>query len=545
MLIFFKTVGLRTYDVRLLRTTVRSEASRQSYIAGRIRRQRIHLSGCVIHCLPAASTVTQSYACIPIFMLAISDLPWLEASFTSRIYVAYDPKLHYDPHTLIYTKKFVHHNIDFFKAMEPGAKARISADLLIPGRGSPIDNGFVVIEAGKIVHVGRQIDLPKEYADIEALHVPVLMPGLWDCHVHFYGTQKPSIDAFYQVDPVLAGARSAYDMAVTLRAGFTSVRELGGYGAELSRIVDEGTLVGPHIYSSVSPISMTAGHGDAHNTRLDPLTDAIHHGLPLHLCDGVDECLKAVRLQLRRGAKVIKVCASGGVSSQLDNPQNQQFSDAELKAMVDEAGRADRLIAAHCHGKRGIMAALTAGCMTIEHGSFLDQEAIEIMRERGVMLIATRTFFEAGLKAPELWTRESYAKLVATADAHQEAYTMAIAAGVKIALGTDLGMSGVDPSPVNRAFGHGKNGQELRYAVDAGMTPLQAIEAATANAPATLGLQAPLSGQLKAGYDADLIALSQSPLENIDLFADHENITHVWQGGKLLKSPEMTALAWP
>ena len=232
---------------------------------------------------------------------------------------------------------------------------RIDADVVIPGRDRPFSFGSVVIKEKRIAWVGYQNAIPEEYKYMEHISVPIVMPGLWDCHVHFYGAQKMSIDGFYQTSQALAGARGARDVQATLNAGFTSVRELGGYGVELSQAIEEGTLVGPHIYSAVSPISITGGHGDAHNTPLDALDDAIRHGLPLHLCDGEDECLKAVRLQIRRGAKVIKVCASGGVTSILDDPQNQQFSNVELAAMVAEAERADRIVAAHCHGKKGIM----------------------------------------------------------------------------------------------------------------------------------------------------------------------------------------------
>ena len=159
------------------------------------------------------------------------------------------------------------------------------------------------------------------------------------------------------------------------------------------------------------------------------------------------------------------------------------------------------------------------------------------MIESDAMLVATRTIIEGGLKLRELWSPESYEKLQNMASQHKKAYKMAVAAGVKIALGTDLGLGGVNPSQPSHILGHGNNGRELVYAVEAGMTPLQAIEAATANAPVTLGPQAPLSGQLKAGYDADLIGLSENPLNNINVFANPENVTHVWQGGKLLKSP--------
>lgn len=415
----------------------------------------------------------------------------------------------------------------------------VTADLLIPGRGTPLEKAALVYEGGRITWVGLQCVLPESFRDLSVeYHAPVLMPGLWDCHCHFFGAHQVSLDAFSKVPQALAGARAARDAADVLNAGFTSVRELGGYGYLLDVAIQEGVLLGPKIYSAISPISQTGGHGDGHDTPLHAFKDAIMHGVPLHLCDGVEECLKAVRLQLRRGAKVIKLCASGGVGSQLDDPHNQQFSDDELRVMVEEAHRAGRVVAAHCHGKPGIDAALRAGCTTIEHGTYMDDESMNAMLQKGAILIPTRTIMEAGLKMRAAWSDESYRKLEETALVHQKMYRKAISAGVKIALGSDLCLS-APGSPL----GHGRNGMELKYAVEFGLTPLHAIEAATASAPETLGPQAPVSGQLKEGYDADFLAVSANPLLDIELLTNPANVTHIWQAGELVKSPGMSK--WP
>ena len=217
--------------------------------------------------------------------------------------------------------------------------------------------------------------------------------------------------------------------------------------------------------------------------------------------------------------------------SAIDDPQHQEFSFEELKAIVDEAARARRVVAAHCHGKAGIMNALHAGCRTIEHGSFLDEEAVELMKEKGAILVATRSVIESSLAMKDLFTPSSYQKLLEVADAHKEAYQLAVSRGVTIALGTDQFISSDNP-----IIGYGRNGHEVRYAVDAGLTPLEAIEAATANGPLTLGYQAPQSGQLKEGFDADIIAVRENPLENVAVLSNSKNITHVWNGGKLIKS---------
>ncbi|KIX09048.1 uncharacterized protein Z518_00126 [Rhinocladiella mackenziei CBS 650.93] len=403
------------------------------------------------------------------------------------------------------------------------APSVIETDLLIPGRGDPIKDAALAWENDRIVWLRAATKVEK---------VPVITPGLWDCHVHFLGTTSYQTEDIWREPRALCSARGARDVAELLNAGYTSVRELGGDGHELAKAINEGYLAGPNIYSSVSVLSPTAGHGDGHSIPLDTFKDACSHGMVFEVCDGVPECLRAVRLQLRRGAKVIKVCASGGVASEIDDPHHQEFSDDELRAMVEEAHRAQRVVAAHCHGKAGIMAALHTGVTTIEHGTYIDDEAISEMLEKKAILVPTRTIHENGLKLREHWTDKSYAKLQVVA-AHQfTTYQKAIKAGARIALGSDLGCS-----RANTVLSHGQNGIELKYAVDAGMTPLQAIEAATAAGPETLGPPAPRAGQLKEGFDADFIALSSNPLDNIEILSQAKNVTHVWKGGKQFKSP--------
>ncbi|KIW19896.1 hypothetical protein PV08_00471 [Exophiala spinifera] len=405
------------------------------------------------------------------------------------------------------------------------------ADILIPGRGDPIKNGAVVWQGKTILYAGAQSSLPGQYSQLQAETFPILMPGMWDSHIHFLGATAGRMEMIASTSQTLAGARSVQNLHDTVMAGFTSVREVGGYGCELSKAIDEGHVVGPKIYSSHSAISMTAGHADIHSMNLQHIHDLCAYGLPLAIVDGVSECIKAVRLQLRHGARVIKVCASGGVVSDLDDPKHQQFSLEELRAIVEEARRAGRAVAAHCHGKAGIMAALEAGCHTIEHGSYLDTESVDLMVKKGAMLVATRSVIESCLAMPEIFPPRAYQKMLSVANAHAEAYALAITKGVKIALGTDIFLAS-SSGPLT----YGKNGQELMYAVKAGMTPLQAIEAATANGPMTLGEQAPLSGQLKEGYDADMIALSANPLEAIECIADPNTVVRVWKQGTLIKS---------
>jgi imidazolonepropionase-like amidohydrolase len=252
----------------------------------------------------------------------------------------------------------------------------------------------------------------------------------------------------------------------------------------------------------------------------------------MHVCDGVAECIRAVRLQLRRNARVIKVCASGGVMSEIDHPIHQQFRDDELRAIVETAALSERVVMAHCHGKPGIMAALEAGAKTIEHGTYLDDEACAAMVELDALLVPTRyivvQLMAAGLASG--MTPANLAKLEAIADTHAEALARAHGAGVRIACGTDIFQS-APHLPV--AWGH--NGAELALMVEAGLSPLAAIEAATANGPDTLGPQAPKSGLLAEGYDADVITVAADPLADVSVLAEAGNVTGVWKAGQRVK----------
>lgn len=282
-----------------------------------------------------------------------------------------------------------------------------------------------------------------------------------------------------------------------------------------------------------APLSPTGGHADLHLVHKPWVDDACAHGMPFATADGVAECLKVVRMQLRAGANVIKICGSGGVGSERDNPIDQQFSDEEMKAMVEEAARAQRVVGAHCHGKAGIMAALKAGVKTIEHGSYLDEETAELMLEKDAILVTTRLIVENGLVMKDFFSPAGYAKLEAVAAAQWNAMQLAIKKGVKCAIGTDSCGS----IPGSMIVKQGLNGKELYYHVKAGMTPLQAIEAATANGPETLGPQAPKAGILREGYDADFIGLDANPLEDIRVLSGPGHVSHVWRQGVCYKSP--------
>jgi imidazolonepropionase-like amidohydrolase len=404
---------------------------------------------------------------------------------------------------------------------------RIEADRLIPGRGDVVDNGVVLIDDGVISFAGTSSDAP-ETPNADVVSTKAVMPGMWECHGHFMGIYEANIEMVLLTRPQIATARAVGDAMRVLQAGFTSVREVGGVGVFLAAAINEGQIVGPNIYGSGATLSMTAGHGD-------------FHGLPLEqsralaaaswgedgVVDGPDEAREGVRRLLRAGARVIKIHASGGVMSQIDDPHLPQFSKAELDAIVDEATRMEVLVAAHCHGKRGIMAAVEAGVKTIEHGTHLDEEAADAMVETGAILVPTRFIVDFLVKKGEEMGMPDYAKkkMAETAAHHADAISLAVEKGVKIAMGTDIWGSGI----------WGRNAEELPLMVECGMSPMQAIESATANGPATLGPQAPNSGRLAQGMDADVICVASDPSQDVSVLTNSDNITHVFKGGTKVK----------
>jgi imidazolonepropionase-like amidohydrolase len=353
---------------------------------------------------------------------------------------------------------------------------------------------------------------------------------MWECHGHFIGMLTANFDEMSGLRPQIAAMRVTHDARNVLGAGFTSVREMGGYGTFLGRSIDEGWVVGPNVYASGAMLSQTGGHGDFHGMPLENARSLVQaHWGEDNICDGPDECRAAVRRMLRLGAKVIKIHASGGVMSELDDPILPQFSREELEAIVDEATRMGRLVGAHCHGSRGIIAALEAGVKTIEHGTYLNEEAAELMVAKDATLVPTRFIVEYLMSEGTKKGMPEYArrKGEVAAQKHSEAVSLAIDKGVRIALGTDIWATGM----------WGRNAEELALMVKDGMTNLQAIEAATANGPETLGPQAPKSGQLFEGYDADVICISGDPSEDANILADPTNITHVFKGGVAYKQP--------
>ncbi|KAI0181586.1 amidohydrolase [Hypoxylon sp. FL1284] len=420
----------------------------------------------------------------------------------------------------------------------------ITTGLLIPGDGEPQEDAALVILGKLIAWVGPRADLPSGYTDApntKCYHVPYLMPGLWDCHTHFGGESTEgegggdSSLAFISTHPASAGARLARGCWEALQRGYTSLRDLAGYGCEVARAIEDGTIVGPNVYGAGAGLSQTAGHGDVFSLPAGPVLTSLgvasaagpgHLGAGMcAVVDGVDECRRAVRLQIRRGARCVKVMASGGVLSRDDDPRRAQFSPEELRCIVAEAARQGRAVAAHVHAKAGILAAVEAGVATVEHVSFADRECVDLIKRKGVVWVATRTIVEMLLRSGgEGLSRQQWEKAQLCGSSSLAAYKLAVAAGVTVALGTDTAPG------FNMAA-------ELAYAVEAGLSNLDAIKAATANGPLTVGEQAPKTGQLKVGYEADVLGLLKNPVEDVKVLQDKATIGWVWKGGKIYKGP--------
>lgn len=396
-------------------------------------------------------------------------------------------------------------------------KFRIEADTALNGTGEIVLNAAIVVENNKIQYFGEIEHAPS--VD-QVYNVPVVMPGMWEAHGHFFGIKSITDMS----NPMVSAIRSTTEAYKTLMGGITSVREVGGYGIYLNKAIQEGAIRGPRIYGAGAMLSMTGGHADLHSMNLDVMK--IVGKYFAELVDGVPECLKGTRKQLRNGAEIIKIHASGGVMSELDHPIHQQFSVEEMTAIVEEAKRADRAVAAHCHGAPGIRAAIEAGVTTIEHGTWLDEDLADQMIEKGIMLVPTiyvQRKLKLSLEHQPKYVQENVKKVF---EQRMNATTMAIKKGVKIAMGSDIFYS----NPKLHTD-YGENAQELEYLVELGMKPQDAIIAATSHGPQTLGKMAPLSGQLKQGFDADILILGSNPVDDITILHKPDHLRGVIKAG--------------
>ncbi|MEM3984081.1 MAG: amidohydrolase family protein, partial [Sulfolobales archaeon] len=349
-------------------------------------------------------------------------------------------------------------------------------DRLFDGKGNFLSKPAVVVEGKRIVDITTRgsVDVGEQSKVIELKGV-TLLPGLVDAHVHFTGLRTYNPAEIAVVPQDLRVLRAAQDAQKALLSGFTTLRDCGGTIAlSLRRAIAEGTVPGPRILASGRPICQTGGHCDTHYM---PLEDVIKRGSAL-LCDGPWECRKAARIALRDGADFIKVMTSGGVGSEKDDPRHPQMSVEEVKAVAEEAHRVGKKVASHAQGAEGVKIAILGGVDTIEHGYFLDEESIELMKERGVCYVPTLCLVEVYRKTlenpppgiPE-WRLKKQEECI---EYMPQSFRAAYRAGVKIATGTDY------YGPPLRAFG--SHADEPIVMVKYGMNPVDALTASTKNA---------------------------------------------------------------
>ena len=384
------------------------------------------------------------------------------------------------------------------------------------GTGAALADGDVVIEDGRVVEVGQGLDAD---GGVDCAGKAVL-PGLFDCHVHL-AFRYEDFDEYARMQEPFSVAffRMVENLRTTLGLGITTVRDASGADAGLKLAVEEGTLVGPRMQISVNMLSMTGGHNDPwlpSGTR--SIFGTAYPGMPSGVCDGVDGVSRAVREMVRAGADVIKIASSGGFLSPADDPAEPNFSQEEVEAIVRTAADLGRWVMSHAHGAEGIKRAVRAGVRSIEHGTYLDEEAAAMMVERGTWLVPTLT---AGDTTEQLANDPNVAeqvreKLRGLGRPEFGAMRLAAEAGVKIAMGTDC--------PVAP---HGTNLNELTHMAANGFTPEQALVAATSSAAELMGLQHEL-GTLEPGKRADVVVVEGDPFAFDTL---QERITQVWKDG--------------
>jgi imidazolonepropionase-like amidohydrolase len=382
------------------------------------------------------------------------------------------------------------------------------------GELSPAD---LVVEDGRILEVGTGLDGDRA-VDVTGR---ALLPGLFDCHTHvafshidmMRALQTPFSYRFYE---------AARNLEATLRAGITTVRDAGGADLGMKRAVEDGLIPGPRMQISIRMISQTGGHGD----EWMPFGEAVrwlgppYPGSPEAIVDGPEEVRKKVRELIRMGADVIKVATTGGVLSPRDDPRHAHFSEEELAVLVREASGAGRWVMAHAQGTEGIKRAIRAGIRSIEHGIYLDDEAIAMMLERGTYLVPTLVAPTGVLAAAERGAaipQASLQKAREVVEAHRASIRRAAEAGVRIAMGTD---SGVTP--------HGENLRELELMAEAGMDPGRVLAATTLTAAELMGLDGEL-GTLEPGKRADVVVVEGDPF---DLKTLPERIEAVYRDGR-------------
>ena len=393
---------------------------------------------------------------------------------------------------------------------EPGKPPRRNASVIVRGRTiAEVRDGFVDVPGARVVD----------------LRAATVLPGLIDSHVHLRGLddrlqarlQENSLDHEDNAYIAMLNARK------TLLAGFTTVRDLGGEPRQILSLrdaINAGNFAGPTIIAAGSSISGSGGHSDPRNGRNRDATLAVAR--PHNVCNGADDCRRAVREQVGFGADVIKISATGGVLSNVPGGLNQQMMDDEMRAVVATARTFDRKVAAHAHGVEGVNSALRAGVHSIEHGTFTNEESFRLYKTTGAYYVPTLIAPVAAVADGQrgALTQAQFDKARLAAGNAEKSFAEAVRRGVKIAFGTDTGVSP-----------HGRNAEEFALMVKNGMSPALAIRSATVDAADLLGLSSKI-GTIAVGKDADIIAVDGDPNQDVRLL---ERVGFVMKSGRVHK----------
>jgi imidazolonepropionase-like amidohydrolase len=401
---------------------------------------------------------------------------------------------------------------------------------LIDGTAGPVPNEpyALLIEGRTIAAIAPQRDLkcPAEAQSFD-LGGMTVMPGLIDCHDHLADLEG-GMQQRAAIPPSLAVLKTAQVFHDTLLGGCTGVRDASGVDLGMKLAVEQGIIPGPRLKISITILSQFGGHNDhTEPAGIDSRFPKLQ-GIPDGICDGADACRRKVREVIRAGADWIKIATTGGVGTPVGGPLVRQFSVDEVRAIVDTAHVAGKPVMSHAYGGEGVKICLDAGVDSIEHGAALDDQLIEQMADQGTWLVPTftvlRKVLEIDARQPDTLPEYMPRKARWLVERQRESFPKALAAGVRIAMGTDAG-----------GFGHGQNAGELTYMVDAGMTPMQAIVAATRMGAECMGLGGEV-GVLRVGAYADLLAIDGDPLENVRILEDRARLRLIMKDGMFIKN---------